>query len=150
VRTWLMKSEPDVFSILHLAAKRVAGWDGIRNYQARNFLRMMRKGDRAFFYHSSVHPPGIVGMLEIVREAYPDATQFDAGSEYFDPAARRAAPRWDQVDVKFLEKFPRALTLDELREFPILKNMELLRHSRLSVQPVARAEWNFILKQVQK
>jgi predicted RNA-binding protein with PUA-like domain len=150
LRTWLMKSEPDVFSILHLAAQRVAGWDGVRNYQARNFLRMMRKGDRAFFYHSNAHPSAIVGMMEIVQEAYPDSTQFDPQSDHFDPASDREAPRWDQVDVKFLKTFARSLTLDEIREIPILKNMELLRRARLSVQPVSPEEWNFILNLVRE
>jgi len=149
MRTWLMKSEPDVFSILHLAAQHVAGWDGVRNYQARNFLRMMRKGDRALFYHSNAHPPAIVGMIEIVQEAYPDSTQFDPASDHFDPASKREAPRWDQVDVKFLKVFGRELSLEEIRQIPQLQNMLLLKRPRLSIQPVTPEEWNFILKRVQ-
>ena len=146
MRTWLMKSEPDVFSILHLAAQHVAGWDGVRNYQARNYMRMMRKGDRAFFYHSNARPPCIAGMMEIVQEAYPDPTQFDPTSDHYDPASPRERPRWDQVDVKFLQTFKRPLALDEIREIPVLKNMLLLRRGRLSVQPVDAEDWQFILK----
>lgn len=146
---WLMKSEPDVFSIAHLAAQRVAGWDGVRNYQARNFLRQMRKGDRAFFYHSSTTPPAIVGEVEIVQEAYPDPTQFNPLSDHFDPASAREQPRWVQVDVKFVRQFARTLTLEEIRQMAPLAELLLLRRSRLSVQPVTPAQWRFILKQVQ-
>jgi predicted RNA-binding protein with PUA-like domain len=148
VRTWLMKSEPDVFSILHLAAQRIAGWDGVRNYQARNFMRAMRKGDQAFFYHSNTAPPCIVGLMEIVQEAYPDSTQFDPQSDHFDPTSSKEAPRWDQVDVKFLKVFSRPLSLEEIRELPQLQKMLLLKRSRLSVQPVEPAEAAFILSQV--
>lgn len=143
---WLMKSEPDVFSIVHLAAQRVAGWDGVRNYQARNNLRAMRKGDQAFFYHSSTKQPGIVGLMEIVQEAYPDPTQFDPQSDHFDPSSQKDAPRWMQVDVKYVQTFQRPLLLDEIRQQEPLQHMMLLKRSRLSVQPVTAAEWAFVLK----
>lgn len=122
-----MKSEPDVFSIEDLRRKGVAGWDGVRNFQARNNLRAMRKGDLAFFYHSSVKPPAIAGIMEIVREAYPDATTKEPG--------------WLQVDVRFKKVFPKPLTLDEIKGIPTLKKMVLLHNSRLSVQPVSASEW---------
>ena len=147
--SWLMKSEPHVFGIDDLARKpkKTSGWDGVRNYQARNFMKAMKKGDRAFFYHSSVDPAGIAGIVEISREAYPDPTQFDPKSDYFEPRATAAAPVWFQVDVALVEKLPRLITLDELRGIPALKDMLLLRRgSRLSVQPVTPAEWAAILK----
>ena len=125
-----MKSEPDVFSIDDLRRKNVAGWDGVRNYQARKFMRAMRKGDCALFYHSSVIPPAIVGLMEIVKEAYPDSTA--------------EGPGWDQVDVKFIKAFPRPLTLDEIKRTPALQAMKLLKNSRLSVQPVTPAEWTLL------
>jgi len=131
-----MKSEPDVFSIEHLAKKRVAGWDGVRNYQARNFMRAMRKGDLAFFYHSNATPPAIVGLMEIVREAYPD------------PTNQHPTQSWDQVDVRFREIFSRPLSLPEVRASPVLSGMMLIQRSRLSVQPVTPAEWAFILRKV--
>jgi predicted RNA-binding protein with PUA-like domain len=143
---WLMKSEPDVFSIDHLFAKKVAGWDGVRNYQARNFLRGMRRGDRAFFYHSSTVPPGIAGIVRIVKEAYADPSQFNPRSEYYDPKSTRKAPRWDQVDVRFEAKFACLLTLDDIRKNPELQTMSLLRRSRLSVQPVTAREWAVVLR----
>ena len=104
-----MKSEPEAFSIEDLRRQGTAGWDGVRNYQARNYLRAMRKGDRAFFYHSSTAPPAIVGILEVVREAYPDPTQFDPRSDHYDPGSEPRAPRWDQVDVRFVRIFSRPL-----------------------------------------
>ena len=142
-----MKSEPEVFGIDDLRKKKVGGWDGVRNYQARNFMRAMKVGDRAFFYHSNAEPSGIAGVMEVAREAYPDPTQFDKKSDYFEPRATTAAPVWFQVDVKFVEAFPRLLSLDELRGMPALSNMVLLRKgSRLSVQPVTPDEWAAILK----
>src|SRR5579872_1762576 len=122
---WLMKSEPDAFSIYDLQKKGVAGWDGVRNYQARNFMRTMKKGDRAFFYHSSTIPPAIVGTMAIVREAYPDPTQFDKKSDHYDPVSTREKQRWSQVDVKFLALFSKSLTLVEIRKVPALKEMVL-------------------------
>jgi predicted RNA-binding protein with PUA-like domain len=143
---WLMKSEPDVFSIEHLREQRVAGWDGVRNYQARNFMRAMRKGDKAFFYHSSTVPPCVAGMMEIVEEAYPDSSQFDPAGDHYDPASTRQKARWDQVDVKFLRIFRKPVPLDLVRATPALQKMALIKRSRLSVQPVTPAEWQTILR----
>lgn len=142
---WLMKSEPVVFSIDDLARKGTAGWDGVRNYQARNFMRKMRVGDRVLFYHSNAAPSGVAGLARVVRAAYPDATQFDAKSEYHEPRARPDRPVWSQVDVRFVRKFPRLLSLDELRGVPALAGMELFRRSRLSVQPVTAVEWKAVV-----
>ena len=149
MRYWLLKSEPDEFSIDDLAAakKRTTAWFGVRNYQARNFMRdQMRLGDRAFFYHSSCPEPGIAGIVEITAQAYPDATQFDGKSPYYDAKASRDAPRWASVDVKLVEKF-RFVPLAELRAHSEIARMRVLqRGNRLSVTPVDRAEWAFVLK----
>ena len=149
MRYWLMKSEPDEFSIDDLAAAkgRTTPWFGVRNYQARNFMRdQMRVGDRAFFYHSSCPEPGIAGIVEVSAQAYPDATQFDKKSPYFDPKATRDAPRWFNVDVTFVEKL-RLISLAELRSHPELERMRILqRGNRLSITPVDPAEWAFVLK----
>lgn len=148
-RYWLMKSEPSAFSIDNLAAasKRTTSWDGIRNYQARNFMRSMRAGDQLLFYHSNADPPSVAGIAEVVKEAYPDPTQFDRQDGHYDPASDPATPRWDMVDIRFVRKFQRPLSLDELRKERQLQSMELLRKgSRLSVQPVTQAEWDHILK----
>ena len=144
-RCWLMKSEPDVFSIDDLAKKKVAGWDGVRNYQARNFMKEMRIGDKVLFYHSNAAPPGAAGLAEVVRTAYPDPTQFDPKSDHHDPKAAPDRPIWFQVDVRFARKFARFLSLDELRGVPELADMLLFRRSRLSVQPVADAQFKRIL-----
>ena len=147
---WLMKSEPDVYSIDHLAAEPggVDHWDGIRNYQARNFMRDgMKVGDQAFFYHSNCKEPAIVGVMEIVREAYPDYTAFDPESNYYDPKSDPDHPRWLMVDVRFLRKFDRPVTLKEMRAEPALQGMKLLaRGNRLSVMPVTAREWHHILE----
>ena len=149
MRYWLLKSEPDEFSIDDLAAakKQTTSWFGVRNYQARNFMRdQMKKGDRAFFYHSSCPEPGIAGTVEITAQAYPDATQFDKKSPYYDPKALREAPRWISVDVTLTEKL-RLISLTELRTHPELANMRILqRGNRLSVTPIDPAEWAFVLK----
>ena len=149
MRHWLMKSEPDEFSIDDLAAAkgRTTPWFGVRNYQARNFMRdQMRVGDRAFFYHSSCPEPGIAGVAEVTAQAYPDATQFDRKSPYFDPKAMRDAPRWFNVDVTFVEKL-RLVSLAELRSHPELERMRILqRGNRLSITPIDPAEWAFVLK----
>jgi len=153
MRYWLMKSEPDEFSIDDLAAakNRTTAWFGVRNYQARNFMRdQMRLGDRALFYHSSCPEPGIAGIVEISAQAYPDATQFDRKGAYYDPKASPEAPRWVNVDVKFLEK-TRLISLPELRSHPELARMRVLqRGNRLSVTPVDPAEWAFIGKLAKK
>jgi predicted RNA-binding protein with PUA-like domain len=147
MRYWLMKSEPDEFSIDDLvrAPKQTTPWVGVRNYQARNFMRDgMRAGDRAFFYHSSCPEPGIAGIVEISRPAYPDATQFDPKSAYYDPKASHDAPRWLHVDVKLVKK-TRLVTLPMLRGTPGLEHMVTLqRGNRLSITPVTPAEWKIV------
>jgi predicted RNA-binding protein with PUA-like domain len=144
---WLLKSEPSVFSIDDLEKRGVSLWDGVRNYQARNFLRQMQPGDSAFFYHSSCPEPGIAGLMTIARAAYPDPTQFMADGPYFDPAAAPDKPRWDSVDVKFAEKFPDVIPLAVLKATPALTGLALVQKgSRLSVMPVSVAEWKTILK----
>jgi len=144
-----MKSEPDEVSIddVLAAPKRTVPWFGVRNYQARNFMRDgMQAGDLAFFYHSSCAEPGIAGIVEIVGGAYPDATQFDPASHYFDPKATPEQPRWISVDVKAVRK-TRLLGLQEMRSYPELENMRLLaKGNRLSVMPVEPDEWRFIDK----
>jgi len=143
-RHWLMKSEPGVFSIDDLSRRGVAGWDGVRNYQARNFMRDMRIGDKVFFYHSNALPPGIAGAAEVAKTAYPDSTQFDPKAGHYDPKASPDKPIWLQVDLRFVRKFPRLLSLEELRGVPALADMALFRRSRLSVQPVTPAQWKAI------
>ena len=147
---WLMKSEPEVFGIDDLAArpKKTEPWDGVRNYQARNMMRdQMRRGDLAFFYHSNCEPPGIVGVMEVVREGYPDPTQFDPRSKYHDPKSDPDNPRWYLVDVRLKKRFGRLVSLAELREqAPALGDFALLRKgNRLSVMPVPEAAWQHIL-----
>lgn len=142
-----MKSEPDCFSIDDLAA--VGGpsmWEGCRNYTVRNFFRdSMQIGDKAFFYHSSCDPAGIVGTMEVVSEAYPDPTQFDPASDYYDEKSPKDNPRWLLRDVLFKEKLTRTITLAELRTIPGLEEMQVLRKGqRLSVMPVTEAEWNIV------
>ena len=145
---WLMKSEPDVFGVDHLAAepKKTAAWWGVRNYQARNFMRDdMKLGDQAFFYHSSCPEPGIAGIMRVSRLAYPDSTQFDPKSEYYDPAATHAKPRWVNVDVTLIKK-TKLISLQQLRAYPQLASMRILqRGNRLSITPVDPKEWAFIL-----
>ncbi len=146
---WLMKSEPSAFSIddLRKAPDRKTGWDGVRNYQARNYMRAMKTGDRLFFYHSNADPPAIVGIAEVVREAYPDPTAFDVRHRHYDPKSKPEKPLWDMVDIRLVRILPRPLSLDRLRQEPGLKGMELLRKgSRLSVQPVRATEWALILR----
>lgn len=146
---WLIKSEPDVFSIHDLAKakRRTTHWEGVRNYQARNFLRSMQLGDRALFYHSNASPSAVAGVVEIVRTAYPDPSAWDPQSDYHDPKASPANPIWSMVDVRLLEIFPREVPLEELRTVKPLAGMELLRRgSRLSVHPVTAAEFRTIEK----
>ena len=144
---WLMKSEPHEFSIDDLKAKRVEPWSGVRNYQARNFMRDgMRKGDGVLFYHSSCEVPGVAGLAEVASAAYPDPTQFDPDSDYFDATSPHDAPRWCLVDVKYKRKLKRTIMLTELKQHKELKDMVLLRPgNRLSVSPVTKAQWDFIL-----
>lgn len=142
---WLFKSEPSAFSIADLAAapKQTAPWDGVRNYQARNFLRdQVRVGDLVCFYHSREEPLGIFGTMQVVKAAAPDPTQFDPASPYFDPGSPRAAPRWVQVEVRLRQRFARPVTRDALRADPQTATMWVLRRGmRLSIQPVTAAEW---------
>ncbi len=150
---WLMKSEPSAFSIddLQRAPGRTTSWDGVRNYQARNYMRAMRVGDQILFHYSNVDPPAVVGVAEVVREAYPDQTAFDRNDKHFDPKSNPARPTWDMVDIRLVRKFARPLPLDLLRKKPGLKRMELLRRgSRLSVQPVRPEEWKIVLKLASK
>lgn len=153
MRYWLMKSEPDEFSIGDLAAapERTVAWFGVRNYQARNFMRdQMRLGDQVFFYHSSCPQPGIAGLATVSRQAYPDTTQFEPKSKYFDAKATPETPRWFNVDVK-LKKKTRLVSLNELRLHPELARMRVLqRGNRLSVTPVDPAEWEFVLGLMKK
>lgn len=145
-----MKTEPDCFGIEHLKAKpnRTEHWDGVRNYQARNFMRDgMRKGDLAFFYHSSCPEPGIAGIVKITRAAYPDHTAWDPENEHFDPKSSPANPVWFMVDVKLDREFKQLLPLTVIKSNPALKDMLLVqRGSRLSVMPVTEKEWKAILK----
>jgi len=149
MRYWLMKSEPDVFGIddLAKAPKKTAAWWGVRNYQARNFMRDdMQVGDEAFFYHSSCPEPGIAGIMRVSRHAYPDETQFERNGEYFDPASTRENPRWVNVDVTLMRK-TRLLSIQALRLHPQLQSMRVLqRGNRLSITPVQPDEWAFILE----
>ncbi len=144
---WLMKSDPEAYSWddLKKAPQQTDCWDGVRNYQARNFMRQMKIGDRLFFYHSQVKPPAIMGIARVVKEAYPDPTQFDPSSKYFDPKSTRDNPRWQMVDIRYVSDFNPPISLPELRKIPGLENMVLLQKgSRLSVQPVTKEEWEII------
>jgi len=144
-RCWLMKTEPDTFSIEDLARKKIEGWNGVRNYSARNFMKDMSVGDKVLFYHSSTEPPGVAGLAEVVKTAYPDPTQFDPKSDYHDPKAAPGKPIWFQVDVRFFKKLPRFLPLDELRGVPAIADMPLFHRSRLSVQPVTPEQYAAIV-----
>jgi predicted RNA-binding protein with PUA-like domain len=150
---WLMKSEPDEFSIDDLAAapKQTTPWFGVRNYQSRNYMRdAMKVGDGVLFYHSSCEVPGIAGIARVASAAHADATQFDRKSGYFDPKSKRDAPRWFLVDVKFAKK-TRVMPLEEMRTYAELAAMVVLRRgNRLSVTPVAPVEWNFILERLSR
>ncbi|HNQ57143.1 MAG: EVE domain-containing protein [Burkholderiales bacterium] len=149
MRYWLMKSEPEAYGIDDLVRDKVTAWWGVRNYQARNFMRdQMRLGDRGFFYHSNCAEPGIVGIVEVAKLAYPDATQFDRKHKYFDPKSSPDNPRWLNVDVKLVKKTP-LVSLAELRSHKELANMRTLaKGNRLSITPVDPAEWKFITEQL--
>ena len=143
-----MKSEPETFSVDDLAScpKQTEHWDGVRNYQARNFMRAMKRGDRAFFYHSNCPEPGIVGIVRIVREAYPDFTAVDPKSPYFDPKSSDSNARWDMVDVRLVRRLKRLIPLSELKRHRALRTMPLVqRGNRLSIMPVTAAQWQTIL-----
>ncbi len=146
---WLLKTEPTSFGIddLERSPRKTTSWDGVRNFQARNMLRdQMKRGDRAFLYHSSCEVPGIVGIVRIVKEGYPDPTAFERGHVHFDPASKRDAPRWFMVDVMLERRLSRVISLEELRRRPALRDLTLLRPgNRLSVMPVEAAHWKLIL-----
>jgi predicted RNA-binding protein with PUA-like domain len=146
MRYWLMKTEPDEFSIDDLSKKKVEPWTGVRNYQARNFMREMQAGDGVLFYHSSCEVPGVAGIAEVAASAYPDPTQFDSKSDYYDAASKREEPRWSLVDVKYKRKLKRVIALSELKDRRELEGFALLaRGNRLSVLPVTKPQWDFIL-----
>ena len=144
---WLMKSEPDTYGIDHLIAEGTGMWEGCRNYQVRNWLRDgMKPGDKAFFYHSSTKDVGIVGTMEVVGETYPDPTQFDPKSHYFDPKSPKDNPRWFVRDMKFLRKFKRIVSLAEIKAHPVLSSMMVAKKGmRFSVMPVTEEEWNAVM-----
>ncbi|MAR89525.1 MAG: EVE domain-containing protein [Pseudomonadota bacterium] len=146
---WLFKSEPDTFGIDDLKARGKQGepWDGVRNYQARNMLRdEVKKGDQIFFYHSNTKVPGIVGIAEVIKEAFPDPTQFDPESKYYDPKASADNPRWFCPQVRFKQKFRETISLEQLKTLPALADMPLVRKgNRLSVMPVTPQQWKFIM-----
>ena len=145
---WLMKSEPDAFSIDNLKKVGVEPWNGVRNYQARNFMRAMQVGDGVLFYHSNCKEPGIVGTATVASAAYPDDTQFNPKSDYYDPKSTREEPRWSLVDVKFERKLKRTITLDEIKQHAdeLGEGFALTqRGNRLSVLPVTAAQWKFLL-----
>lgn len=139
-RHWLLKSEPDTYSIETLEREGVGHWDGVRNFSARNLLRDMKVGELALFYHSSTRVPAVVGVCRVHREAYTDPSQFDPKSPYFDPKSDPGNPRWSMVDVEYVSRLPRAVTLEQIKADPALAEMVLVKRSRLSVQPVTAAE----------
>lgn len=146
---WLMKSEPSEFSIDDLAKRprKTEPWDGVRNYQARNMMRdEMKRGDLAFFYHSNCKHPGIVGIMRVSREGYPDPTAFDPSDKHYDPKSSRDDPRWFHVDMKYVRKFHRTISLSEIKEHIELRDMVLTRRgNRLSVMPVTEKDWDYVL-----
>ncbi len=144
---WLFKTEPDAFSLSDLAARGAAGepWDGIRNYQARNFLRdEVKVGDEVFIYHSSCKEPAVVGIAEVIKAAHPDALQFDPDSRYFDAKSTPESPRWVQVQIAFKSAFKKPVTLKAIKNHPALSEITLLKRSRLSVMPIAKEDWQLI------
>ncbi len=141
---WLMKTEPDAFSIDDLLTRKnqTEGWNGVRNFEARNLMRdRMRVGDLAIIYHSNAHPSGAAGVAKVASTAYPDPDQFDKSSQYFDPKATLETPRWYQVDVRFVKKFAHLVPLDEIRREPRLDELVMLRRNRLSITPLTAAEF---------
>ena len=142
---WLMKSEPDVYSIDDFAKDGTTHWDGVRNFKARNYMRSMAVGDGVFFYHSNADPKAIVGVARVSKEAYPDSTQFDKKSDYYEPKATKEKPYWSMVAIEFVRKLDEPQSLEKLREVKELQGMALLKKGqRLSVQPVTEDEWKTI------
>lgn len=150
MKYWLMKSEPDVFSIDDLKTKKQSGWDGVRNYQARNFMRdEMKIGDYVLFYHSSCEIPGVAGLAKVCKESHPDPTQFDPKSDYYDEKATKDNPRWFMVAVEFVEKSKNYLPLSELKNMKGLEKLPLLQKgSRLSINPVSKEEFEIITSRI--
>lgn len=146
MKLWLMKSEAAVYSIEDLRRDKITGWSGVRNFEARNFMRSMLAGDKAFFYHSNSAPSGIAGVMEICRTAYPDPTQFAHKDVHFDPKSSPENPIWIQVDARFKEAFPRILSLEELRRVPELEDAPLFKRSRLSIQPTSEKAWRAVME----
>lgn len=147
-RYWLMKCEPEAYSIDDLKKDKTAYWEGVRNYQARNFMRDdMKKGDLVLYYHSNAKPSGIVGVAKVHKESYPDFTALDPKNKYYDPKASKDNPRWHMVDIAFVKKFPSIITLDDLRQIKGLEKMMVLKKgSRLSITPVEKKEFNLIME----
>ncbi len=146
MQRWLMKTEPDTFSIDDLRQRRVEPWNGVRNYQARNYIRAMSRGDEVMIYHSSCATPGVVGLAKVASAPYPDPSQFDPKSDYFDAGSDRGDPRWTLVDVRFVRKLKRVITLDEIKALGDSGDFALTRRgNRLSVLPVDGGQWNAIL-----
>ena len=145
-RCWLMKSEPDVYSIADLERDGSTCWEGVRNYQARNLMRDIQVGDRVLFYHSNAKPPGVVGLARVSRLAYPDHFSWEKGHKYFDPKSTPESPRWWMVDVEYVDTLPRLVSLNELKEDPGLEDMVVTRRSRLSVQPVTDDEYDIVVR----
>jgi predicted RNA-binding protein with PUA-like domain len=144
---WLMKCEPEAYMIEQLARDGTTSWEGVRNFQARNFLRAMRLGDRALFYASNAKPSGAVGVVEIARAAYPDPVQFQKGHEYYEPKSRPEKPYWSTVDVRFVERFPAVVSLDVLKRTAGLEKMMVVQPGRRpSVQPVTKAEFDLVVQ----
>lgn len=144
---WLLKSEPESFSLCDLRRLQRSPWDGVRNYQARNYLRSMRPGDQALFYHSRVQPPGVAGLCRVVSEPYPDETALDPKSKYYDPKATPEDPRWTLVEVEFVEAFAHFVSLEQLKQTPGLEAMVVTRKgSRLSITPVTPQEWEIVVR----
>lgn len=149
---WLMKSEPEAYSIDDLKKDKTTLWDGIRNYQARNFMmKDMQVGDEVLFYHSNAKPPGVVGLATVSKPAQPDPSALDKKSKYYDPKATKERPIWECVEVKYAKKFKNFLSLDELKQVTALKDMLLLkRGTRLSIQPVTKKQFDVICKLAEK
>ncbi|HUY40961.1 MAG TPA: EVE domain-containing protein [Candidatus Dormibacteraeota bacterium] len=143
---WLFKSEPHAYGFEQLRADGTTSWSGVRNWQARGNMQAMSAGDLGFFYHSSIPQPAAVGVCRVVKAAYPDFTQFDPSSEYYDATSRPERPKWYMVDVEYVEPLPRPVTLAQMRAEPRLEGMILLRRGRLSVQPVTPREWEIVLE----
>jgi len=149
---WLVKSEPNAYSIDDLVKDKKTHWDGVRNYQARNFMRDdMKKGDKVLFYHSNANPTAVVGICEVVKEGYPDFTAFDPEDKHFDPKSKEDNPTWIMVDIKIINKLASPVTLEEIKKNPKLENMRLVqRGNRLSVMPAEKKEYDEIIRMSKK